>query len=1360
MRKLYASLLLLFFVSVNQSTVAQTTVSYSGPAVSIPDNNPAGVNIPLVVAGVGTVTDLNFRFDIGAGTCDATVGNTNAAMDHTFVGDLIFRLTPPDGSPTVAFMSRRGGTRENICLTLIDDEGGFPNVSTITSVSGSPVSGNFSPETTGMLSMFDGENANGTWTLNVSDNAGIDVGSMRRFSLIFNTPTSGSGVCTPSAPQTFTNTTPLAIPTGPAVVTSTITVSGAPTFLYDVNVFTNLTHTFASDLDITLRSPAGTVVTLTTDNGGGNDNVFAGTTWNDNANPAGQVPYTTNSGLVTDHPYVNLTPVANLAPEEALAAFIGENPNGVWTITISDDLAGDGGTLNEWRLIMTGLSSPPTITLFPFTNSTPVNILDNAVVSSTITVAGAGTQLIDVDLLTSITHTFAGDLDITLTSPAGTVVTITTDNGGGNDNVYNGTTWNDNANPGGQVPYTNNNGMVTDHLYTNLVVATPLAPEEGLGAFIGENPNGVWTIRISDDAGGDVGVLSTWTLNIRTASCAPPCSGVPSPGSIAPTTTNTCAGNSVTLTLSGFTTGSGINFQWKSSATSGGPYTDIAGATSPTYTFTAATTLYYVCVVTCTNGGGTAQTAQVVVNVSNIQHSNVTATPNPVCSPGTVTISATASGSAVAGNYTHTLTGPGTIGPPVVSGANNANVSFTVTNIPAGNQVYVLTSSNATGCNKATNVPVTVNLTPTVSLISGTTTTTASYTGPAVAVPDNVPAGVNITLPVSGLTGPVLDLNFRLDAASSGVCDNTIGNTNASMDHTFNGDLIFRLTSPAGTTVTLINRRGGGGNNFCTVLLDDDGGFPATSTMSTAGAISGNFAPENPLSAFDGQNPNGNWILNVSDNAGIDVGSLRRFSLVFQHPVAPPVICNGAIVPLTANVLTGTGSVVYSPLTELYTDASATVAYTGAPLASGTTIYAKPTVTRTYTATVTSAQGCSSSASLTITVNQLPAIVTQPSPATQTLCPGFNVIYSVSATGTGLSYQWRRNGTNLTDGVQILGSNTNTLRIFNINAANGGNYDCVVSGVCPPPVTTTPVTLVVGSAPTIVTQPANATICAITSSNNNTAVFSVAASGNPAPTIYQWQISTDGGVTYTNLANSATSSASPFYNGVFTSSLTVGNAPASLNGARYRVVVTNSCNQSTTSNGAILTVNPAPVVVATDLFSRRVCISDTLVPLVGTPVGGAWTGIGVSGFNFVPGATAVGNYVLTYTFTSSAGCIVSDTTRVFVQDCPERARLLRDDALIVYPNPNNGRFNVRMNSTLYNYLGMKVYDMSGRLVNGKITKNGIDEQLVSPTWSGLYYGRVIPIDLSYLPSGNYLVKFYYDDGVRTSEKGFIIQIMR
>jgi subtilisin-like proprotein convertase family protein len=323
---------------------------------------------------------------------------------------------------------------------------------------------------------------------------------------------------------TFTNTTPLPIPTGPAVVSSTIVVAGAGTFLSDVDLQTFITHTFAADLDITLQSPAGTIVTITTDNGSSNDNVFNGTTWDDDANPGGQVPYTTNSGVVTDHAYTNLVVATPLVPEEAMGAFIGEDPNGTWTITISDDLAGDGGSLDQWALILTTLSSVPAFTSGAFTNSTPVAIPTGpAVVTSTLGVAGADTYLSDLDVVLNITHTFAADLDITLQSPAGTVVTLTTDNGGGNDDVFNGTTWDDDANPSGQVPYTSNNGLTTDQTYTNLVVATPLVPEEAMAAFIGEDPNGTWTITISDDLAGDGGSLNSWTLNITTASCAAVC---------------------------------------------------------------------------------------------------------------------------------------------------------------------------------------------------------------------------------------------------------------------------------------------------------------------------------------------------------------------------------------------------------------------------------------------------------------------------------------------------------------------------------------------------------------------------------------------------------------------------------------------------------------------------------------------------------------------------------------------------------------------------------------------------------------------------------------------------------------------
>jgi len=174
-------------------------------------------------------------------------------------------------------------------------------------------------------------------------------------------------------------------------------------------------------------------------------------------------------------------------------------------------------------------------------------------------------------------------------------------------------------------------------------------------------------------------------------------------------------------------------------------------------------------------------------------------------------------------------------------------------------------------------------------------------------------------------------------------------------------------------------------------------------------------------------------------------------------------------------------------------------------------------------------------------------------------------------------------------------------------------------------------------------------------------------------------------------------------------------------------------------------VNANTVVTAGLL--PRICLSDTLIPLVGTPVGGSWSGIGVSGFNFVPSSTAVGTYTLTYSYTNAAGCTSTATTIARVEDCQERIRLLSKDGLILYPNPNNGRFNIKMNSTLYPYLGMRVYTTGGQL-------------LKIQNFSGLVYGRVVPIDLTNLPSGTYMIKFYYDDGSRTSEKTFPVIIGR
>lgn len=311
----------------------------------------------------------------------------------------------------------------------------------------------------------------------------------------------------------YTQPTDVAISSaGTPTVTSNLNVAGAGAHLRDLDVLTSITHTFAADLEITLTSPAGTIVTLTTENGGQNDNVFNGTRWDDD----GGTP-------VTDATFANNVVETPIVPEDSLSAFRGENPNGTWVLRIHDNANQDGGTLTEWSLDLSTQSFGPSFTTKKVANNVPTSLPGGiATTNSTISVSGAAPYVFDVNLTTFITHTFAGDLDITLISPAGTQVTITTDNGEGANDVFNGTRWDDQVDPGSQVPYgATNPNLVTDRTFANNVVVPKLVPEEAMGAFLGENPNGTWTLRVADDMASDSGTLNRWNLNLLSGDCRP-----------------------------------------------------------------------------------------------------------------------------------------------------------------------------------------------------------------------------------------------------------------------------------------------------------------------------------------------------------------------------------------------------------------------------------------------------------------------------------------------------------------------------------------------------------------------------------------------------------------------------------------------------------------------------------------------------------------------------------------------------------------------------------------------------------------------------------------------------------------------
>ncbi len=136
-----------------------------------------------------------------------------------------------------------------------------------------------------------------------------------------------------------------------------------------------------------------------------------------------------------------------------------------------------------------------------------------------INVSGAESRIWDVDLHMSLRHTWTGDLEITLISPSGTTATLVAFRDSSTDDVFRGTLWDDQALlqnvPGGTDP-------VPSGGYFNLVTRPLLVPEEAMGVFIGENPNGAWAVSVHDDQEDDSGSLDSATLVFALTSFTPP----------------------------------------------------------------------------------------------------------------------------------------------------------------------------------------------------------------------------------------------------------------------------------------------------------------------------------------------------------------------------------------------------------------------------------------------------------------------------------------------------------------------------------------------------------------------------------------------------------------------------------------------------------------------------------------------------------------------------------------------------------------------------------------------------------------------------------------------------------------------
>lgn len=397
---------------------------------------------------------------------------------------------------------------------------------------------------------------------------------------------------------------------------------------------------------------------------------------------------------------------------------------------------------------------------------------------------------------------------------------------------------------------------------------------------------------------------------------------------------------------------------------------------------------------------------------------------------------------------------------------------------------------------------------------------------------------------------------------------------------------------------------------------------------------------------------------------------------------------------------------------------SATLTITGAPATMNNYRYRAQLSNSTCTT-----PGVSNPA--TLTVNTAPAITSQPQ--NSTICELGNTSFTASGSGTGATYQWQVSTdggvswVNIVDGATYSGSTTGTLTITGATAAmNNYSYRLVVSGTCAPPAISNAAQLTVVSPVVITNHPQNGEVC-----SGDAASFSVVASSTETIS-YQWQVSTDGGANWNNIA------------GANAATYTIANTVFVMNNNRYRVLVSNStCSTPATSNAAILTVRPTPVVTlsAAPLTALLPGQTTTLTASVTTSPGssgatttwlfnGAPSAPPIIGNSFVVGIGNVGSYQVTVNeqWPGAAGLTCSASSQVVVITASASNRLF------IFPSPNDGTFTVSYynNGGLSTKRNIAIFDSKGSMVYNR-----------SFAITGLY--TLIEVDLRTVNTGIYYV---------------------
>ncbi|MDB5252497.1 MAG: large protein, partial [Flaviaesturariibacter sp.] len=309
-------------------------------------------------------------------------------------------------------------------------------------------------------------------------------------------------------------------------------------------------------------------------------------------------------------------------------------------------------------------------------------------------------------------------------------------------------------------------------------------------------------------------------------------------------------------------------------------------------------------------------------------------------------------------------------------------------------------------------------------------------------------------------------------------------------------------------------------------------------------------------------------------------------------------------------------------------------------------------------------------------------------PTNLVVCNGSGGIITATAAGTGLTYQWQISTdggatfSNLANGGIYGGTTTGTLTLSSTTTAlNANRYRVVVNGTCTAsPLMSSVSTLSVNTPGAITGQPAvNTKVCV-----GNTATITAAASGSQPS--YQWQVSRDGGITYTDLATGGTAA-----------TLSLANATMADNGNRYRVVATIASCGSAVSQPTILTVSPLPVVTLSVAPVNEIKPGqNTFITAGSVPAAASyvWTRNGL----VVAGATG-SSINANINGLGSYQAIVTDVNGCTNKSSIQAVTALPSYDLFIYPNPSNGIFQVRLyQPSLTDWRTVRIFNSEGVLV--------------------------------------------------------------